>query len=484
MILLTADDLAALDLDQSVLVESTGVGAMPDLSGDYDLVMQFEHLISSAEFIRQDIASQGGMSRSLAMEMYEVWPELAERRPLTFYTNQPSKTMLQLSLEEIHLGIAAGIAAAFAALIAAIWKLWKWIRGGKDSASDASSAASEDGSFIQKEGSENIKRTEEIKEVAQVIQAAPETVVQEATKVIEDKAEKEARSRHGVAEPHVSVVDNQNRLITSALKLISAEQHGLMEAFGSEEFHDILHQGEWTKASQAAIQAFKGRETDLRDRLKKIQSVIKHDPTQLSEEDIKSILHLSDEQEGRHGQDIDLEKAADEAQRRHHDLADKKTHETADLLDIGTKLGQISQSGLVKDLTATRIAILEVSSEFQSLENLLKPYADATVMKQVFGEEGSNRGLAHAMTRLRTEVMALNKLMGLYYTVSTRYINALKRYTKLYNTMVDRIGTITLNEFEHAGTRAEHAQDKEQAKGVVAKLRGLFRKGPAKVPGK
>lgn len=73
----------------------------------------------------------GGMCQEFAMECEKLTPGFLEKTPLGFFTLEPSATRYKASLEEMSHGMMAAIAAGIAAISAVLWKLLKWLFGGK-----------------------------------------------------------------------------------------------------------------------------------------------------------------------------------------------------------------------------------------------------------------------------------------------------------------------------------------------------------------
>ena len=473
MMYLTSDDLPDLEPGERLLVESTGVNQLPDLRPELDLFYSFESMLNTALYLERDIEAMGGMSRSLAMEMYEVWPALAEKRPLAYYTTQPSQTLLTVALEEIHLGIAAGIAAAVAALIAAIYKLWKWIRGGEKDGHDGITAARNDRHMIEDEGKEAGEAAKVLEEVAHDLQALPQDEVKEVATATEDKAVEHSKQVHNAHDIATPVVDNRSSLISAALKLVSSRNLRLVERFGTEEFLDLYHEGEWSKAVFAAVRQFRERQGELEQRLKALSQVSAMDPTKLSDADAHHIHGLVGGQHQRSESDDTFAQLAEHAEDLHRKKREAHHHETIAIGDIGRRIEVLSGSHAMHEIFELRTAILQMGSAFTELEHKLKPYTDEATLKHVFDSD-KHSDAAHAIRNLTSEVMFLNRMVGTYYSMVVHYITAVKQYSSNYNTLVNLIEKTVIADVNQLGRTAA---DKAKAEGVVARLKKrMFRK--------
>lgn len=471
MMYLTSDDLPDLEPGQRLLVESTGVNQMPDLRPELDLFYSFESMLKTALYLERDIEEMGGMSRSIAMEMYEVWPALAEKRPLAYYTTQPSATLLTVALEEIHLGIAAGIAAAIAALIAAIYKLWKWIRGGKDG-EDGVTLARNDQSAIEDDGKEAGEAAKVLEETAHDLQALPPEKVKEVVEETEKSAVEHSKQVHNAHDIAVPVVDNRSSLISAAIKLVSSRNLRLVERFSTEEFLDLYHEGEWSKAVIAATGAFREKHGELEQRLKALGQVAAMDPTKLSDADAHHIHALVGGQTKRSEADDHFSNLAEHAEDLHKKKRNEHHHETIAIGDIGKRINVLSNSHMMHDIFELRTTILRMGAAFTELEQKLKPYADQDTLKHIF-ESDKHSDAAHSIRNLASEAMFLNRMVGTYYSMVVHYITAVKQYSSNYSTLVDLVEKTVIADV----TKLAHdSESKVKAEGILSRLKQRFRK--------
>ena len=121
-----------------VLKEDLVMVAVEDLQH----MAELERKAKNLNHILNRIETEGGMSKSIALEARQMFPEFDNGVNIAYYTEFPSMTRKQIATEQMKYGMWGVIIAAAAAIAAAIYKLYKWLTGKDDAtAKDASDAA-------------------------------------------------------------------------------------------------------------------------------------------------------------------------------------------------------------------------------------------------------------------------------------------------------------------------------------------------------
>lgn len=141
------------------IVETVGTGVAPDMSEELELFASLEARIDELAALREALFLQKGMSRQFALEAQRLLPDFDGKRPIGFYTLEPSATRYAIAIEELSDGVWALIAAGIAAVIYAIVKFFKWISGSKD---DAGKEAVSDRASQMKEVQTLLKKCDEL----------------------------------------------------------------------------------------------------------------------------------------------------------------------------------------------------------------------------------------------------------------------------------------------------------------------------------
>lgn len=158
------ENMMPLDPDEWSI--DPGIELVDEIAKGKDTFKHAEECLQALTYVTFDIKEQGGMSRALAKIVQEHLPEDVERRPLGYYTDFNSLTLLRESMEEISGGMWAAIAAATAALTAVIYKVYKWIAGkfgwGSDSGGSGGGGGGDSGEDSPASFSKNIEKAEEV----------------------------------------------------------------------------------------------------------------------------------------------------------------------------------------------------------------------------------------------------------------------------------------------------------------------------------
>lgn len=140
---MTLDDPLALsginfDDDDEVVLPTVEVSEkskeiLSDVANHEEEIVSLESRIDNCLILLDTITKTKGMSRSFAEEAQTLVPNFSTA-PLAYYSLQPTKTQYNAAIEGLSTGIMALIAAGIAAAIALIYKVYKWLTGGKEEA--------------------------------------------------------------------------------------------------------------------------------------------------------------------------------------------------------------------------------------------------------------------------------------------------------------------------------------------------------------
>lgn len=241
------------------IVETVGTGVAPDMSEDLELFASLEARIDELAALREALLSQKGMSQQFALEAQRLLPDFDGKRPVGFYTQEPSATRYAIAVEELSNGVWAMIAAGIAAVIYAIVKFFKWISGGKEEANEGS-----------------------VKD-----RAAQMKEVQELLKKCDELVKEGNRSIHG---QYIYLKGGEKKEVFS---LDTAIEHLFKEGVHNKRmlaflktkdpfFHDLVNQGPYSQQMAEFGKLFKEIQIVLRQRLKVLESVSHLDMTEES----------------------------------------------------------------------------------------------------------------------------------------------------------------------------------------------------------
>lgn len=232
------------------IVETVGTGVAPDMSEDLELFASLEARIDELAALRESLLLQKGMSQQFALEAQRLLPDFDGKRPIGFYTQDPSATRYAIAIEELSDGVWALIAAGIAAVVYAIVKFFKWISGGKDD-----------------RGQETVKdRAAQMKEVQALLKKCDELVAEGN------------RSIHG---QYVYLKGNEKKELFSLDSIIEKLfKEGIhnkrMLAFLQTKdpfFHDLVNRGAYSQQMAEFGQLFKEIQIVLRQRLQVLETV-------------------------------------------------------------------------------------------------------------------------------------------------------------------------------------------------------------------
>jgi hypothetical protein len=268
--------------DEFMLVESTGTGQMPEYEIDEEgqnMVTALESAIVDFNYLFDDIKQTKGMNKRLAMEAHRLVPEMAERYPLGYFTEQPTQTLHRVALEELHAGIWAVIGAAALALTWAIWKFVSWIMGwGKPKDSEAPSSAE------VKKGIEEAKvaATEDVERnrAEAPHQQAAATAIDEGVAAMGPhlpaiKASLAADKPEGA---HEEVATFEDMMETLILRHGGTRYKALIDQ-SNNQWYDIMVGGKWTQTMLKLGNVLSALESVIEQRLKAMEQIFESDLT-------------------------------------------------------------------------------------------------------------------------------------------------------------------------------------------------------------
>jgi hypothetical protein len=232
------------------IVETVGTGVAPDMSEDLELFASLEARIDELAALREALLQQKGMSQQFALEAQRLLPEFDGKRPIGFYTQEPSATRYAIAVEELSDGVWALIAAGIAAVIYAIVKFFKWISGGKE---EANAGTVKD-------------RAAQMKEVQELLKKC-DTLVKEGS--------------HSIQGQYVYLKGAEKKELFSLDTVIerlfeSGAHNKRMLAFLKTKdpfFHDLVNRGPYSQQMAEFGRLFKEIQIVLRQRLKVLESV-------------------------------------------------------------------------------------------------------------------------------------------------------------------------------------------------------------------
>jgi hypothetical protein len=168
-----ADNLnAGSELDHE-LPDAPEAGA--DLAEDDTQLVAMEAALVDILGLADEIRSTGGMSRGFAMEAERIMPNTLSAS-IAYFSESPTATRYQISLEEIDKGVWALIIAGVTVVVGAIYKIWKWLSGDKDGDGTGTTAVSNTERRIEEvtaAGDSTVELSDSMAEAGREIRAHP-----------------------------------------------------------------------------------------------------------------------------------------------------------------------------------------------------------------------------------------------------------------------------------------------------------------------
>jgi hypothetical protein len=97
-------------------------------------IISMEDNIQGLIYVLRDLKTSSGMTQSIALEAHKFIPDFDDNTPIGYYTKMPSATRYKVSMEALHKGIWAAIAAMSAIVIGIIAKIFKYFGDDKKKA--------------------------------------------------------------------------------------------------------------------------------------------------------------------------------------------------------------------------------------------------------------------------------------------------------------------------------------------------------------
>lgn len=250
-------------------------GEIPELKDDVNILAVMESRLVDLSYLAEDIARANGMSKDFAMEAERILPNVLSS-PQGFFTKAPSATQYRVSMEEIHKGVWALIAAAAVAVIGVIWKIVSWLGGGKSDDKSSSGGGSSSGS-----GSSNKAKQTADKMATEV--ANTETVAD----AVVDAEGTMHRINSEMSTINIVINDKNGRpvsysnmdkiietLLTDGAKYEQAKR--FLES-RDPLFHDIINSGQFSKQAFAAAMALRDLQGALNSKIDEVDNILKSD---------------------------------------------------------------------------------------------------------------------------------------------------------------------------------------------------------------
>lgn len=230
-------------------------------------LMALEGRLQDLVYLHQDMQRVGGMSKGFALEAQKLLPGFGGI-PIGYYSNAPTLTRYQVSLEGLSKGMWALIVAAIAALTALVAKVLGWFGG-------ASSTQSKDKSphELERAAKEKIsQKVDDTKDMQSALRSAT-SVVNEANHVlarmdlelVNDAGEKKRCRNFEEAIDHL---------------LIDQERYGrTLEILRNPKplWADILFQGAYTRQIWSLKDTVRPLSQLFRSRVEVLRDVMKRD---------------------------------------------------------------------------------------------------------------------------------------------------------------------------------------------------------------
>lgn len=103
----------------------------PEVLEAHDQFSEIEISLEQYHNLFNELTLGGGMTRRLAEEARALMPNFDNGRALGNYTTEPSGVRYRPALEDISKGMMAAIAAGIAVMLGVLYKLIRWMTGGK-----------------------------------------------------------------------------------------------------------------------------------------------------------------------------------------------------------------------------------------------------------------------------------------------------------------------------------------------------------------
>lgn len=257
--------------NDDVFVAPITPGEFPELKDDVNILAVMESRMTDLVYLAQDIERANGMTKAFAMEAERILPDVLSS-PMGYFTHAPSATQFRISMEEIHKGVWALIAAAAVAVIGVIWKIIGWLKG--DSSSDKTTpsgggSSSKAAGAVSQKADKDINATEAVAEAVSTTEDIIQRVVSEFSALavtIKDK--------HGRDVTYSSMDKIIEALLTDGAKYEHAKR--FLES-RDHLFHDIINNGPLTKQFYNAGNTLRDLHGELLKKIEEVDHILKSD---------------------------------------------------------------------------------------------------------------------------------------------------------------------------------------------------------------
>ncbi len=272
------------ELDNNVIgVKEVEEGQQPpqpleDLAGSEDTLVAIESGIIDLSDLADSIQEAGGMSQDFAMEALRIVPGVLSATPKHF-SMSPTATRLKISLEEIHAGVWALIAAAVAAVIAIIYKIYRWISGDSTDGEKGDSGAA----FVKAEKS-LAQDAADVKDYAEAT-AETEDAIKRGSDLMRQGIELSDAGLQGLDKSAASAAQQKKIRYTDfdhliAKLFVEGNKFEAAKRFlesGDPYFHDVITYGAYTKMAEDAGDALLLLKSALETKVRALDELIKED---------------------------------------------------------------------------------------------------------------------------------------------------------------------------------------------------------------
>jgi hypothetical protein len=237
-----------------------------DVTEDEATMAEMDRSLRELADVAKDMEEVGGMSQRLATEAERILPGVLGR-PVGYYTQAPSATHYRISMEEVHKGIWALVAAAAVAVVAAIYKIYTWLSGSSSDSGGGKGGSGGAKANTEKEIDKQEKLQEKGPEYAEGMKDAVSTIKNQGITYQDKKGKtKEYNSLESIIE-NLFLQDQK----------YDQERRTLAAPDGIT--YDIIYDGDYTKLMHnfAQAKAFEKAGQVIRDQLKVLEEVINED---------------------------------------------------------------------------------------------------------------------------------------------------------------------------------------------------------------
>lgn len=403
-------------------------GEAPELRDDISVLVALESRLHDLEYLAEDMRRTKGMSRAMALEAQRLLPDFGGV-PIGYYSESPSGTRYQVSMEELSHGVMALIAAAIVAIIAAIVKLVGFFRG--------SSTVDKSPQGAMKNLDQHIKDVSENEQVLMHVQdSARETsrmLTGGGAVLLDDKGnDKKQVTMHSLVDDLLS----DGSRYDYAKKFLENK---------NPAFHDIVTGGPYSKTIRSLAQVLPQANQLLRIKADLLEKVVQNDiNSYMAVDKFKNMLTLSKlgkpiELRFDHGMKTLSEISASVADVRIACMRETPKKE----MTLDQMVNAVVEAYRAADMRQLYVEIRDITTNFISVEKSMVKLGDKIGRLDTDGEIGSVS--EEVGPRLREVVFMVGKDVTGY--------RQLFEEVKQFGTYLDRLANETMgfsNEIEKA----------------------------------